>query len=269
MSADTITWVVPCFNEAGRIDQAAFLALADQPGSSLLLIDDGSRDTTLLRLRDIANQRPERISVLALPHNQGKAEAVRQGILRALAGSADLIGFADADMATPPPELQRLAELVRTGEHDLVLGSRVQLLGRTIRRRHLRHYLGRVFATCASLALGLAVYDTQCGAKVFRRSQALREAVGRPFRSRWAFDVELLGRLVHPERRDEDRTQCDDRAQYDDRANGIPIERIWEEPLRAWTDVTGSKLGVLAGLRGAFDVARIGWAMRRERTRKS
>lgn len=247
MNANRIAWVVPCFNEAARLDQAALLDLANQAETSVLLVDDGSTDATLHRLRELEAECPDRITVLALPRNRGKAEAVRQGIVHALGGSADAIGFADADLATPPAELRRLAELIRVGDHDLVLGSRIQLLGRMIHRRHLRHYVGRVFATCASLALGLAVYDTQCGAKVFRRSEALQAAMATPFRSRWAFDVELLARLVRPGRG----------------APGIPLARIWEEPLRVWTDVAGSKLGAAAGLRAVFDLAHIAWALRR------
>jgi len=123
----------------------------------------------------------------------------------------------------------------------------VQLLGRTIERRHVRHYVGRVFATCASLSLGLPVYDTQCGAKIFRRSEALLAAIATPFKSRWAFDVELFGRLVRPGHG----------------TPGIALNRIWEEPLRAWTDVAGSKLSAVAGLRAAFDLACIAWAIRR------
>lgn len=174
-------------------------------------------------------------------------EAIRQGILRAFDGSADAIGFTDADLATPPTELRRLADLIRIGDHDMVFGSRVQLLGRAIQRRHLRHYVGRVFATCASLALGLPVYDTQCGAKIFRRNEALREAMATPFKSRWAFDVELFGRMLRPR----------------EGTSGIAVDRIWEEPLRAWTDVDGSKLSAVAGLRAALDLASIAWALRR------
>jgi dolichyl-phosphate beta-glucosyltransferase len=247
MSEEPIAWIVPCFNEAARLDKAGFLALADQEATSIVFVDDGSTDSTLSRLREIEAERPDRISVLALPRNRGKAEAIRQGILHTLDGSFDAVGFADADLATPPAELRRLAELIRIGDHDVVFGSRVQLLGRTIQRRHLRHYVGRVFATCASLALGLAVYDTQCGAKLFRRSEALRAAMTTPFKSRWAFDVELLGRLLRPS----------------DGTSGIALERIWEEPLRAWTDVDGSKLSAVAGLRAALDLASIAWALRR------
>jgi dolichyl-phosphate beta-glucosyltransferase len=248
MSGDKLTWVIPCFNEAARIDRAAFLELADQPPStSLVFVDDGSRDETLPCLDEIARSRPDRIVVVARPDNQGKAEAIRHGMMRALADTAALVGFVDADLATPPTELRRLAEMVRGGDYDVVIGSRVQLLGHHIRRRPMRHYLGRIFATCASLALRLPVYDTQCGAKVFRCGEALQAAVAQPFRSRWAFDVELLGRLIRP----------------DVGAAAIPIERIREESLRIWRDVPGSKLGPAAAVRAGFELLRIGRDLRR------
>jgi hypothetical protein len=122
------------------------------------------------------------------------------------------------------------------------MGSRVQLLGRRIERSSLRHYAGRVFATGASLSLGLPVYDTQCGAKLFRPSPALACALEQPFTSRWAFDVELLGRLLRPD-------------------TGVPpvaAERIREEPLLVWSDVPGSKLRPLGALRGGLDLLRLG-----------
>ncbi len=248
MSTERLVWILPCFDEESRIDADAYWALIDrEPSTSLILVDDGSRDRTSLRLQEIVDRHPDRVSLVALSRNQGKAEAIRQGMLRALAVSVDIIGFADADLATPPAELRRLAELTRQGNHDVVMGSRVQLLGRTIQRRALRHYVGRLFATCASLSLGLPVYDTQCGAKLFRRSPALAAALGRPFESRWAFDVELLGRLLRP----------------GDGLAGVPVDRIWEEPLRAWTDVAGSKLTAVAALRTVFELARIGWELRR------
>jgi dolichyl-phosphate beta-glucosyltransferase len=250
MSSERLVWIVPCFDEESRIDADAYLALIEhEPSTSLILVDDGSRDGTLLRLQAIVDRRPDKVSLLALSRNLGKAEAIRQGMLQALAGTADIVGFADADLATPPAELRRLAELIRQGNHDVVMGSRVQLLGRTIQRRALRHYVGRLFATCASLSLGLPVYDTQCGAKLFRRGPALDAAMGTRFKSRWAFDVELLGRMLRP----------------GDGVAGVPIERIWEEPLRGWTDVAGSKLTAVAALRTAFELARIGWQLRRRR----
>jgi dolichyl-phosphate beta-glucosyltransferase len=242
MTADCLVWVVPCFEEAARLDRAAWLTLADAaPDTRLQFVDDGSRDGTLAVLEELAGQRPEKIEVVALPENRGKAEAVRHGMRRALDAQAGILGYVDADLATPTAELARLARLMRDGDYDMLMGSRVQLLGRAIARSHVRHYLGRMFATIASLSLGLPVYDTQCGAKLLRPTPALAAALATPFVSRWAFDVELLDRLLHP-------------------PVGIaPVKpgRIREEPLAVWTDVPGSKVRPLAALQGGLDLLRI------------
>jgi dolichyl-phosphate beta-glucosyltransferase len=178
-----------------------------------------------------------------LPHNQGKGEAVRQGLLRALAGPAAAVGYVDADLSAPPSEILRLLALFQTQtQFDVLVASRVKLLGRTIDRYAVRHYLGRVFATAASLALRMPVYDTQCGAKFLRRSPALTHALAVPFRGRWTFDVELLGRLV---------TGAPDIAP-------VPVARIYEEPLLAWRDVGGSRLGAMQMLQAGLDLALIG-----------
>jgi dolichyl-phosphate beta-glucosyltransferase len=248
VQADHVAWVVPCFDEAARIGVQAFLALVDESApASLIFVDDGSHDQTLAVLRAIAEQRPGQVDVMALPTNQGKAEAVRQGLLRALARGTEIAGYVDADLATPVNELCRLAALARSGSFDILMGSRVQLLGRAIERKYGRHYLGRVFATFASLSLGLPVYDTQCGAKLFRHTPALASSLKEPFTSRWVFDVELLARLVRPPLG----------------IAPIVIERIREEPLMFWTDIPGSKLRPAAVLRAGLDLLRLGLKLRR------
>src|SRR5438477_613453 len=163
-------------------------------------------------------------------------EAVRRGLREALEGGATTIGYVDADLSTPVPEVLRLLAEMERRHAVVVMGARVALLGTAIARRAHRHYLGRLFATAASLVLGVRVYDTQCGAKFFRDTPAVRHALATPFASRWAFDVELIGRLLQ----------------------GDPPLRpadFVEIPLQRWTDVSGSKIGPLQMVRTAWDLA--------------
>jgi glycosyltransferase involved in cell wall biosynthesis len=243
------TLVVPCYNEAARLRGEDFLSLAREHDLGLLFVDDGSTDATATRIETLIGRAEGRATLLRMSFNAGKGEAVRQGLQRAIAAGAESVGYADADLSTPPDEIARLAAELRGGTANVVMGSRVRLLGRQIERNPVRHYLGRLFATCASLALDLPVYDTQCGAKWFRVTPVLEAALTRPFSSRWVFDVELIGRLL----------KRDGRA-------GYGMRDFAEVPLQRWSDVAGSKLSALAAIESGFDLARIAWDLRRPRS---
>jgi glycosyltransferase involved in cell wall biosynthesis len=244
------TIVVPCFNEADRLDQAAFLDFARRPGVSLLFVDDGSSDATADVIAKLSAG-AESIDFLVLPHNQGKGEAVRQGMRRALDAGARAVGYFDADMSTPVEECTRLMDELDDPALEVILGARIAMLGTRIERQALRHYVSRVFATGASMVLQCAVYDTQCGAKVFRRSPVLDAALETPFSSRWAFDVELIGRLMIGA----------------PGVPGLPIQAIKEVPLLRWTHVGGSKLRPLAMFKAAAELGRIAWALEEAKKR--
>lgn len=236
-----VTVVVPCYNEQGRLSASEFLRLAGLDGVRVLFVNDGSTDGTQAALDEICGASGGRATAMALERNSGKAEAVRRGLLEAMAGGALLVGYLDADLATPVDEVQRLLGEARSSEAEVVMGARVPLSGRSVDRTPLRNVLGRIFASLASLALRSRFYDTQCGAKIFRSSAALRAALEEPFASRWAFDVELLGRLLSGS----------------DAAAAVPAERILEVPLHTWVDVGGSKITPGGALRMGTDLARI------------
>lgn len=218
----SLTVIIPCYNEEKRLPHQEILEWAERrPDWNWLLVDDGSSDNTASLLQSL--RRPN-IDSLTLSPNRGKAEAVRQGLLQAYnQGRQGWLCYLDADLATPPAEIERLYFLHANSDKLFILGCRLARLGAAIRRRPLRHYLGRIAATLISLVLRLPTYDTQCGAKLIR-PELVPLLFDEPCSSRWLFDVELLARC---------------RNQF---GREVVLQRVVEEPLLEWHERPGSKL---------------------------
>ncbi|MCA9221289.1 MAG: glycosyltransferase [Pirellulaceae bacterium] len=236
-----ITIVVPCYNEAERLPADVFreFVRADEARDvSFLFVNDGSRDNTAAILNSLAKTEP-RMRAMHLAKNGGKAEAVRQGMLAALANSPDYLGYWDADLATGLDEIPRFARVLdgRSQTH-VVFGTRIPLLGRDIRRSFKRHVCGRLFATAARRTLSLRIYDTQCGAKLFRNGPMIPQVFGERFLARWIFDVEILARW-----------RCLQPKSLQ--------QQVYELPLEAWRDVAGSKLKGSDFVKAAGELAAI------------
>jgi dolichyl-phosphate beta-glucosyltransferase len=239
-TTDGFTIVLPAYNEAERIGPALdelfhYLISAHQLPRPIevLVVDDGSTDATpqLVQIRPEAVGALSGISlrVMTVPHG-GKGAAVRAGCL---AVDADLIVFADADMATPPNELLRLVGAL--ADHDVALGSRIQPDGSDMRATQpgYRRLLGKAFHLLASVWVVGPVEDTQCGFKGFTRAAA-QDLFSRQQITSIVFDVELI---------------------YLARKLGYRIAIV---PIR-WSDVRGSRMRASArlALRVAWDLVRI------------
>jgi glycosyltransferase involved in cell wall biosynthesis len=238
--------VVPCYNEARRFDPRIFQAFArEHRRIRFLFVNDGSTDSTLELLAGLQRCDPECFTVCDLAENRGKAEAVRQGLLRAFETEPEYLGYWDADLATPLDAILTFCAILDTRpDIEMVFGARVSLLGRAVERSPLRHYLGRMFATAASLALGIGFYDTQCGAKLFRATHEIMGVFRCPFATRWIFDVEIMGRLIAT-RRGTRRARVD--------------RVVYEFPLHEWRDVAGSKVRPRDFVRAFVELAAIAW----------
>ena len=221
MSVTTPRWsvIVPAYNEALRLPgylkeiQAYFEGRDD--AYEVIVVDDGSRDGTAERVREVAAGRAE-VIVHVLPQNRGKGHAVRAGMARA---TGRLRLMTDADGATPIAEVARLEAAIQAGA-DLAVGSRVLPDPAVTRQVRLHRKLsGHVFNFLVR-RLGVAsVVDTQCGFKLFRGPVA---AALFPLLSTdgFGFDVELL--------------MLAERMGF----------RVVEVPVN-WADQPGSKVGVL------------------------
>jgi dolichyl-phosphate beta-glucosyltransferase len=150
MSSATI--VIPCYNEARRLKIHTFKEWpCEAQPQQFLFVNDGSTDGTLQVLECLRNYDPQRLAICNLPENVGKAESVRQGLLHAFDADSEYVGYWDADPATPLEMLPAFCHLLDSRlDLEMVFGARVRLLGRSIERNPLRHYLGWVFATAAS-----------------------------------------------------------------------------------------------------------------------
>lgn len=223
-----IAVIVPCYNEAERLPVELFKKFIEEHHAFYFIFaNDGSTDKTEDVLNELCALRHDRSECFSLDRNSGKAEAVRQGVLRAISRGAEAVCYWDADLATPLDVLPDFKDhMEKHPELDILLGARVKLLGRDIQRNAVRHYLGRLFATVAACVLKLAVYDTQCGAKMFRINERTQNIFDQKFKSKWIFDVELIARYLEKGKKASDDYK----------------ERICEWPLPVWRDVAGSKV---------------------------
>lgn len=187
---------------------------------SFLFVNDGSTDGTL---EFLAAHCSDGMHIMNLKQNSGKAEAVRQGMLHIrnmpIYDGFEWIGFIDADIATPIAEVfDFILYNEMSGFHaDAIWRCRMKRLGSTIRRSPLRHLCGRTFATIVGLYLKTGFYDSQCGAKLFKK-EYIHDLFQAPFLSQWIFNIEIYMRMRG--------------------------RRIIEYPVREWKDIHGGKMNV-------------------------
>lgn len=232
--------VIPCYNEADRIDLKSYEAFAAAESSyHICFVNDGSTDNTAEVLSAFCGSNSTQFSLLNLDVNKGKGEAVRAGLLALKSRNEfETIGFLDADLATSLQEYKKLNTALLTSSYQAVFGSRMKKMGSNIDRSLKRHLIGRFFATLISASIDMAFYDTQCGAKVFR-PEVLEGIIEKEFLTKWLFDVEILIRLKQKLGKEKIGSL------------------ILEKPLDAWTEMGDSKITKSDIVRIPLDLLRI------------
>jgi dolichyl-phosphate beta-glucosyltransferase len=234
--------IIPAFNEEKRLPGSLSRVLdylRQQPFSAeVLVVDDGSRDTTAALVARLAEEDP-RVRLLQYGANRGKGYAVRYGMLQA---RGERVLMSDADLSTPIEELEKLAAALEEGT-DIAIGSRaLPDSNLAVHQPPLRELIGRTFNLVVRVLAVPGIHDTQCGFKLFT-DVAARDIFPLLTVDQWCFDVEAL--LVA-------------------RKMGY---RICEVPI-TWVDERNTKVNVLRDLaRTVTDLARIRarWLLRRPR----
>lgn len=210
--------IVPAYNEEARIGAmldryVPYFTARYGERCELIVVVNGSRDGTAAIVAGYAARQPV-VRCLVEPAQVGKGGALLLGFA---AARGALIGFVDADGATPPEAFDELVRQI--GDAAAIIASRWARGARVSPRQPLnRRVASRCFNGLVRALFGLRLTDTQCGAKLMRRD-VLLPLLPRFGITQWAFDVDMLYQIK--------------------RAGG----RIREIPT-TWSDVAGSKLQV-------------------------
>ncbi len=227
--------MVPAYNEEKRLPASlaaiiAYLGDENLSAAELIIVDDGSQDRTAAVVEEFRRSH-SCVKLLRNPGNRGKGYSVRHGMQEAR-GEWRL--FSDADLSSPIEELRKLLDAARGADAAVAIGSRA--LDRslvTVHQSGFREASGRLFNLMMRVVTGLPFQDTQCGFKVYR-ADAAREVFSRQQLDGFSFDVEDL--CIAKQR-------------------GF---KMVEVPVR-WSNVEGTKVSAMAGLRSFVDLLRIRW----------
>jgi glycosyltransferase involved in cell wall biosynthesis len=191
-SARRISIIIPAYNEeeriSGRIQSLTSYFNRVVGEYELLVITDGCTDKTPKIVSEHVNENPK-VKLFNFPDRLGKGGAIIEGFKLA---RGDIIAITDADSSVPPEEIFRL---VREAEdYDVVIGSRYARGSKLLAREtFLRYFLGRSFNALTKLMFWRLrkVNDTQCGAKVLKRS-VVKRVLRDLFITGFAVDVNLI-----------------------------------------------------------------------------
>lgn len=191
-----ISLVIPAWNEEARLPStlARYIPSLEARGTpyEVIVVTEGREDRTAQVADAFAGRQ---VRILRFPERLGKGGAIMAGVQ---ASQYDSVGYLDADGPVEPADLLSMVD--RLASADCVVASRRVPGSRAVQRPPWnRRVAGAFWSAFVQSVLFLPVRDTQCGAKVFRRS-VLLEALDSVAIKNWAFDVSLLYHLWRNQR---------------------------------------------------------------------
>jgi SAM-dependent methyltransferase len=161
----SVSVVVPCFNEAGNIEQCIRRIPRMGRRTEVIVVDDGSHDGTADLVKPELNPTVDLRSISYRP-NRGKLHAVRAGFE---AANGDILMILDADMTVPPEDLPYFYKPLRDGLADFINGTRL-IYPMANRAMKLQNFYGnKLFGALVTWLTGSHLSDTLCGTKAFFR----------------------------------------------------------------------------------------------------
>jgi len=176
-----ISIIVPAYNEEEGIRKTInrLKKIKFKEKSEIIIVDDGSKDGTYKEAK-----KTHGVKILKHDTNRGKAAALNTGFN---AAKGDVVATTDADCTYPPEPIPRMLKLIRSGEADLVLGSRFfhkkrgahvllgafaqtasSIFGRKI-KDHTHFFGNAIFSSMISFLANKRITDGSTGLRIFRK----------------------------------------------------------------------------------------------------
>ena len=123
--------VVPCYNEAEALP--LFYSAVEKVVNKIKeleieywFVNDGSKDNTLIEMRKLHEQDPDRVHYVSFSRNFGKEAGLYAGLE---AATGDYVVVMDADLQDPPSFLPTMYQELKSGEYDCIGTRRTDRTG--------------------------------------------------------------------------------------------------------------------------------------------
>ena len=190
-----ISVIMPAYNEEEIIEEAiirtAEILKSLNSGWEIVVVDDGSTDSTFNRANKLRKIYKNKLKVYSYNRNRGKGFALKYGFERS---NGDPVVFLDSDLDIDPSAIKYFIKILNTNGVDVVVGSKRHPMS-NVEYPLKRRVLSDIYFLMTKIMFNLNVKDTQVGLKAFRR-RVLEDVMPRILVKRYAFDVELLANAI-------------------------------------------------------------------------
>lgn len=154
--SDKLAVVIAMYNESGSIRNVLTSLKSVRPGDTIIVVDDGSSDGCYAHASEVKG-----IHLLRHAYNLGQGAALQTGIEYAKRIGMDYVVTYDADGQHDAHDIQPFLDTIRSGEYDVILGSR--FMGSTVNMSRMKHYVLKFSIWFGYLFSGLRLTDSHNG----------------------------------------------------------------------------------------------------------
>jgi glycosyltransferase involved in cell wall biosynthesis len=193
---NTLSIIIPCYNEENYVEKVLKrvidVELFFQFQKEIIIVNDGSLDSTLMNIENFISKHPlSIIKLISHEKNKGKGESIKSALKEV---TGDLLVIQDADLEYNPQDYNLLLQPIYEGKADIVIGSRFRGTAKRKGPFILHTVVNKIYTLISNILTGQQLSDIHSCYKMFKteiiKSILIEE-------SRFGFDPEVIAKLSH------------------------------------------------------------------------